>query len=332
MQKIKTIIILGPTSSGKSDLAVELAKKLERTTGKQSEIISVDSRQIYKDMNLGTGKVEGVWRHRDETSTFTYKDISHHLIDFQNPCTHSSERGKYTVVHFRKDALRLIKDISRRDKIPMIVGGTGFWISSLIDNPQFPEVMPNEKLRANLKEKTTKSLFEQLQKQDPQRAATIDSKNKHHLIRALEICQQLGKVPKSKKMPPKNIEFLQIGLDWSVEKLAKKIKKRLASRWTDGMIDEIKNLKTKHAMKWHEIQAFGLAYHWIPLYLQNKLEDSQGNIITNPKKSKQELLDRVYFAEKKYAKQQRTWFKKDRRIIWTTNFDEIVNLASTFIS
>ena len=113
--------------------------------------------------------------------------------------------------------------------------------------------------------------------------------------------------------------------------LAEKIKKRLASRWTDGMIEEIKNLKTKYKMSWGEIEAFGLAYYWIPRYLQGKLTDSQENILKDPGEAKNELLDRVYFAEKNYAKRQRTWFKRDKRIIWTTDFEEILELSKKFL-
>jgi tRNA dimethylallyltransferase len=351
MQKTKVIIILGPTSSGKSDLAVDLAKQIN------GEIISVDSRQIYKDMNLGTGKVEGEWQSalfevppllsqssaplpitppRGTTSsralkTFFYKNIPHHLIDFQAPRTHSSETEKYTVIHFRRDCLKLIKKISNRGKVPILCGGTGFWISALVDNVEFPKVKPNEKLRLKLEKQSVASLFEELQRQDPERAEKIDSQNKYRLVRALEICDQLGTVPKTKANPPKNIDFLQIGLDWPVEKLAEKIKKRLKSRWTDGMIEEIKHLKKKYKMSWEEIQAFGLAYYWIPRYLQGKLTDSQENVIQDPEKARDELLDRVYFAEKNYAKRQRTWFKRDQRIVWENDLKEILKLTKKFL-
>ena len=334
----KCIVILGPTSSGKSDLAVKLAKKVN------GEIISVDSRQIYKDMNLGTGKIEGKWekiknvrslaseKSENLEKVFIYKNIPHHLIDFQNPTTHSSENKKYTVVNFKKDCPKIIRQIANKNKVPILCGGTGFWISVIVDNITLPAVKPNPKLRSKLGKKTPKQLFTQLQKQDPQRAKNIDSKNKFRLIRALEICKELGTVPEPKNNPPKNLNFLQIGLDYPVEKLAIKIKKRLASRWTDGMIKEVKNLKKKHKMSWKNIQAFGLAYYWIPLYLQSKLQNSQGNFITEKKLARNELLQRVYFAEKNYAKRQRTWFQHNKQIIWTTDFKKILKLSKKFLS
>ncbi len=372
MKKTKVIVILGPTSSGKSDLAVRLAKKLEKDVSKKSEIISVDSRQIYKDMDLGTGKVEGEWKEiknprnfrslaseklitdfgsspagkLDEAGSpankagkasekskkiFIYKNIPHHLVDFVSPTTHSQEDKKYSVTNFQKNCLQLIKKINQENKIPILCGGTGFWISAVVDNTIFPEVKPNKKLRVKLEKKNTDELFKILQKKDPDRAKNIDPKNKFRLIRALEICEELGTIPKIKKNAPKNIDFLQVGLDWPKDKLAEKIKKRLESRWTDGMIKEIKNLKEKYKISWEEIQAFGLAYYWIPLYLQNKLLDDQKNIITDPIQAKEELIKRVYFAEKNYAKRQRTWFKRDQRIIWENNLEKILALVDNFL-
>ncbi len=334
MKKTKVIVILGPTSSGKSDLAVELAKKLEKKTGKKSEVISVDSRQIYKDMDLGTGKVEGKWTKREVRSraSYLYKNIPHHLIDFVDPTTHSQEDKKYSVTNFQKDCLQLIKKIDQENKIPILCGGTGFWISAIVDNTIFPEVKPNKKLRAELSKKSNAELFEMLKEKDPERASNIDAENKFRLIRALEICEELGTVPKTKAKPPRNLAFLQIGLDYPVEMLAEKIKKRLESRWTDGMIEEIKNLKEKYQMSWEEIQAFGLAYYWIPLYLQNKLLDDQKNIITDPIQAKEELIKRVYFAEKNYAKRQRTWFKRDKRIVWENDLGKILVLVENFLT
>lgn len=355
MPKINVIILLGPTSSGKSGLAVKLAKKIKANTGQESEIISVDSRQIYKDMDLGTGKVEGKWEDTREViprgeantskknwvrkrwdlviknKTYFYKNIPHHLIDFIEPTTHLLESEKYNVTDFRKDCLRAIKDISSRNNIPILCGGTGFWISSLINNVEFPKVSPNEKLRKKLDKKSVGELFKLLKEEDSERAGNIDSKNKFRLIRALEICDKLGTVPKPKKNPPKNLNFLQIGLDYPVERLGEKIKKRLASRWTDGMIEEVKSLKKKYKMNWKEIEAFGLAYYWIPRYLQGKLKTSQGEIITDAESAKNELLERVYFAEKNYAKRQRTWFNRDKRIIWTTDFEEILKRSKKFL-
>lgn len=359
-EEINIIVIVGPTSSGKSDFAVEIAKK------ENGEIISADSRQIHKDMNLGTGKVEGEWQDKlqitnfkfqtkskfqntnhkipllptlklrktgnpplqkgeNNRRVFVYKNIPHYLIDFISP------KDEYNVSHFKKDAEGLIRKIASRGKTPIVCGGTGFWVRSLVFDEKFPKVKPNEKLRSMLRNKTTGELFEELKKLDSKRARKIDKKNRQRLIRAIEIASELGEVPEVEKMdyeiintPPQSSpilggegnkwvvrlkkenevwNFQQIVLDVKMEDLENKIKKRLEQRFLDGMIKEVENLKEKYNLSWEKIQSFGLAYYWIPLYLQDKI-------------SKDELEKRVYFAERQYAKRQLTWLKKQEGLNW----------------
>ncbi len=348
---IKVVVILGPTSSGKSALAIKLAKEFN------GEIISADSRQIFRHMDLGTGKVEGAWQP-DPTrgeKVFVSEGIAHHLIDFVSP------QEDYNVAQFKADCEKLIEEIAERGKLPVICGGSGFWISAVTDGIVLPEVPPNQKLRARLASKTAPELFAQLEKVDPRRAETIDRNNKLRLIRALEICQALGTVPtlsdlaKSEKEQPKKwdsnpppgalredspalekneksklkkerqapsgtdkFKFLQIGLDQAKEELNEKIKKRLESRWLNGMLQEVQRLHQEHHLSWEKIQSFGLAYHWIPLYLQEKI-------------SLEELKERVYLAEKNYAKRQRTWFKRNQNIHWIKKEEAAALLVSDFM-
>jgi len=306
-EKIKAVVILGPTSSGKSDLAVKIAKKFN------GEIISADSRQIYKDMNLGTGKVEGSWQKKDSGQTFFYKKVPHHLIDFKSP------RSNYNVSHFKKDAQKIILQISKRKKLPILCGGTGFWISALVYDIDFPKVKPDKKLRKKLEKLSCQKLLEKLKKADPQRAKEIDPKNKLRLIRALEICQSMGKVPRHQPKPHPQIDFLLLGIKVSKNELAKKIKLRLQKRLNNKMIKEVELLHRKWRLSWKKIQSFGLAYFWIPLFLQNKI-------------SSRELFERILMAERNYAKRQRTWFKKDKNIIWIENEKEAFKKVKNFIS
>ena len=171
--KTKLLIILGPTASGKSDLAVQLAKKYN------GEIISADSRQVYKGLNIGTGKIT-----KKEMS-----GIKHHLLDVTDP------KKVFTVSQFKTLVEIAIADISSRGKLPIICGGTGFYIQAVVDNIILPEVPPNKKLREKLNKKTTTELFEILKKLDNERAKNIDAKNPRRLIRAIEIAEKLGKVP-----------------------------------------------------------------------------------------------------------------------------------------
>lgn len=311
----KTIIILGPTSSGKSDVAIKLAKKFN------GEVISADSRQIYKNMDLGTGKVEGDWKKSGHTfiktkkirKSFTSGGVIHHLVDIISP------KAEYNISHFQKDCRLLIKDISSRNKLPIICGGTGFWISAIVDGIIFPEVKPNKKLRKKLNKKSTEQLFSQLEKIDLARARTIDKNNKVRLIRAIEIVTAIGSVPKkTANCKLQTANYLQIGINCPKEILEKRIEKRLKSRFEAGMVDEAERLKYKYHLSWKKIQSFGLAYYWIPLYLQGKI-------------SEEEMRYRTFLAERNYAKRQRTWFKRDKRIIRENNYPKIERLVKEFL-
>jgi len=302
----KSIVILGATSSGKSSLAVKLAKDFN------GEIISADSRQIFKDMNLGTGKVEGKWEKLKNKKFFVYRDIPHHLIDFISP------KKNYNVSHFKKDCEEKILDIIKRGKVPIICGGTGFWIQAVVDDANFPEIKPNLKLRQELKTRTIEELFKILKKIDPKRSSTIDKKNRVRLIRAIEITKVLGKVPSPRTVNPSNarkikgisIEFLQIGISIDQEKIIEKIKTRLKKRFRAGMIEEILNLYKKYDLTQEKINNLGIAYSLVPLYKKKEI-------------NQKELFNRIVKAEKNYAKRQNTWFKKDPRIFWNNNYSTI---------
>lgn len=303
------VVILGPTSSGKSDIAIFLAKKFN------GEVISADSRQVYKDMNLGTGKVAGEWRLLNKNSkekAFYSEDIPHHLLDFRSP------RGDYNISHFKKDCEKKIKEITARGKLPIICGGTGFWIDAVVSGVILPEVKPNLALRKKLEKKSTEYLVSQIKKLDCDRARNIDLKNRVRIIRAIEIVEKLGKVPKLKNKKSSVFEFLKIGIDWPQEILDEKIKKRLDGRWQDGMISEIQNLKEKYNLSWKKIQSFGLGYFWIPLFIQNKI-------------SEKELKEKVYIAERGYAKRQKTWFYRDKKIVWENEKNKINILLKNFL-
>lgn len=340
-KKSKLIVILGPTSSGKSEVAVRLAKKLG------GEIISADSRQIYRGMDIGTGKVESgqsdeipqnftnskIYAGSQKYTSFHSEGIPHYLINVVNPT------ANYNVSNFKKDAEKIIADILKRGKLPIICGGTGFWIKAIVDNVNFPEVRPNNKLRKELEKYLAEKLFKMLEKLDPRRAKNIDRLNKIRLIRAIEICKVIGKVPVLELGSSTSLDlevelpsFLQIGLFIPKEKLYENIKKRLKKRFEAGMIEEISRLK-KTGLSWKKIQSFGLGYYWIPLYLHPVKSRKTGlaSPVFNRVKNKQELFEKVYLAEKNYAKRQMTWFKRDKRIKWLKNYKEIEKEVKKFI-
>lgn len=272
MKHSKIIAIVGPTAAGKSAFAVSLAKKIN------GEIVSADSRQVYKSLNIGAGKI-------------TKKEmggVKHYMLDVASPSK------TYTVADYKKDALKAIEKIISRGKTPIIVGGSGFFIDAVTKNIDFPEVPPNKKLRTSLAKLSLNKLQEKLKKLDPKRYKNIDTKNPVRLIRAIEIATKLGKVPSKKSKPIFEVETIY--LDFPDKKLKARIHKRLLARMKMGMVNEAKKLH-KNGLSWKRMEQLGLEYRYLARYLQNKI-------------SKEEMLVQLESEIWKYAKRQRTWFKK----------------------
>lgn len=307
----KIIAVVGPTASGKSELAVKIAKKYN------GEIISADSRQVYRGMDIGTGKVTGSWKihsesnkslssradegARDLSKVYIYKSIPHYGIDIASPKT------QYSVTQFQKYAKKIIKDIHSRGKLPILCGGTGHWIDAVVLEQQMPQVKPNPALRKKLEKLNTTQLFAKLAKLDPQRAQTIDAKNPRRLIRALEIILSTGK-PVPALTAESKYDVLWLGITTEQEKLYSKIDKRLSQRLKQNMIQEVKTLHSQ-GISWKRLQDFGLEYKFCALYLQNKI-------------SLQALETELSQAIKHYAKRQLTWFKRNKNIHWISKTSE----------
>jgi len=303
----KIIIILGPTASGKSALAVKIAKKIG------GEIISADSRQVYSELNIGSGKVDGRWENEHKCSTsnveqnnkvFKYKNVPHYCIDIVSP------KKIFTVVDFKKCADKAIEKIFAKNKTPIIVGGTGLYIQAVADNIVLPEVKPDWKLRKQLEKKTTEEMFRMLKKLDPRRAENIDAKNPRRLIRAIEIAKKLGKVPKISKISNlKSKIFFQIGIKLPDNVLRKNIEKRIKKMLKDGLVAETKKLKGS-GLSWKRIYEFGFEYKYPAMFLQGKID-------------KKEMLAKMLIENRQYAKRQMTWFKKDKRIKWISKKEQV---------
>lgn len=279
IHKLKVVTIVGPTASGKTSLSIEIAKHFN------GEVISADSRQVYRDMDLGTGKVT-----KEEM-----QGVPHHLLDVADP----SE--VYTGSDFVRDAAAAIASICGRGRLPIIAGGTFFYIDLLRGKMQAAPVEPNQKLRATLEQRTDEELFAELQEKDPQRAKTIDQENRRRLIRALEIIDALGTVP-----PPtpaqSPYDMLLIGVDITTEQLHDNIYKRLLERIDEGMIEEVKRLR-ESGVSCQRLDELGLEYRYIAKHLQGEL-------------TKDEMLDTLNTKIRQYAKRQMTWLKRDPKIEW----------------
>ncbi len=277
MQKI--IVILGQTTSGKSALAVKLARQFK------GEVISADSRQVYKGLDIGTAKI----------TNKEMRGVPHHLLDVANP------KKQFTVAQYKKMADRKIKEILARKKVPIIAGGTGFYIDAVTKNLILPKVPPNKKLRKQLVTKGASALFVVLKKLDPSRAKTIDKNNKVRLIRAIEIAKYLGKVPRLESKPL-SYEFLKIGLKLPEKKLKRKIKNGLRKRIRGGMAVELHALRAR-GVPWKRFMELGFDQRYVALYLQRKMNEK-------------EMIEKQFLGNWQYAKRQMTWFKRDPEIKW----------------
>jgi len=268
MGKKKILVIVGPTASGKSELAVKLAKKFG------GEIISADSRQVYRGLDIGTGKIT-----RKEMG-----GVPHHLLDVADP------KKVFSAADFKRLASNSLQYIVAKQKLPIVVGGTGFYIDALAGKVSLPPVPPNKLSRKKLEKLDNKRLFAMLEGKDPVRARSIDKNNKVRLIRALEIVESLGKVPARQHSMPTNLEFIYIGL--KPTNLEKRIENRVKNLFKNGLLKEIEKLK-KAGVSEERLKEFGFDYD-DPTY------------------------ERVVSESIKYAKRQRTWFKRNKKIKWFT--------------
>ena len=271
----KIIVIAGPTATGKSDYAVALAKKVG------GEIISADSRQVYKGLDIGSGKI----------TKREMRGIPHHLLDVASP------KRTFSVTQFKRLASKAISEIYKRGRTPIICGGSGFYIDTVLYDTTIPEVPPNQTLRKKLSRNTPAENFALLKRLAPSRARTIDKHNNVRLIRAIEIATALGTVPKTKRKKRYDIQWHY--LDFPDETLRERIHIRLLKRMRHGMVAEVERLH-EQGLSWKRLESLGLEYRYLALYLQGKL-------------TKQEMLLQLELAIWHFAKRQRTWFKKYAR-------------------
>lgn len=308
----KLIVILGPTASGKTRWSLDIAKDIA------GEIISADSRQIYRKMNIGTAKEPGTWQRRfgwNELPRRTYyvEDIPHHLIDFLDP-------GKrFTVAEFRDKAIKYIKMAHAHDRVPMLVGGTGLYIQAIVDNYKIPRVEPNKKLRQGFEEKTTQELVLLLEQLDPAGAAQIDQKNRRRLIRALEVCIFTGKpFSEQKQLGDPLFDALQIGIQVDRDVLYTRINERVDQMMDAGLLNEIEAL-LKQKYTWHLPSMSGVGYRQFQPYF-----DGDATLETVVEKLKRDT--------RQFARRQMTWFRRDKRITWCRTIEQADEHIQKFLA
>ena len=294
MDKPKVIVICGPTASGKTALSIELAKKIN------GEIVSADSMQIYKDMDIGSAKVT-----KDEMD-----GIKHYLIDTVSP----DER--YSVADYKKAAKAAIKEILEKNKVPIIVGGTGLYVDSLIYEIEYNNIKIDEEYRQLLKSikenEGLEKLYEMAQEIDPEAMKKISKNDYKRISRVLEIYHETGKTKTQQEAESRLKEipynYKVFAIDYERKKLYDRINKRVDIMIENGLIKEVQNLLNKYERFPTAMQ--GLGYKEVKQYLENQI-------------SKEEMIEKIKQESRRYAKRQMTWFKKNDNTIWINGLDSI---------
>lgn len=299
--KPKVVVIVGPTASGKTSLSIELAKKID------GEIISADSMQIYKDMDIGTAKVT-----KEEA-----QGIKHYLVD----CVSPDER--YTVSDFKKDSENAIEEILKKEKTPIVVGGTGLYVNSLIYGIEYQDMKFDEKYRDELmQEAKTQEGLEKLWKKanaiDPEAMKKISQNDAKRIVRVLEIYNATGKTKTYNEILSRQKEvkydFKVFGINFERQKLYDRINRRVDIMFEQGLEEEVRKLIQKYSSFPTAMQ--GLGYKEVVEYFDGKLKYD-------------EMVDKIKQESRRYAKRQLTWFRRNEKIIWLDgekNTKENVNI------
>ena len=294
--KPTVIVICGPTASGKTALSIELAKKVN------GEIVSCDSMQIYKDMDIGTAKPT-----KDEM-----QGIEHHLIDYVSP------DARYSVADYKKDAKKEIKEIIEKGKTPIIVGGTGLYIDSLIYEIEYPNIEFDEKYRKDLEERAEKeglqALYEEAKKIDEIAMKKISPNDQKRILRVLEIYNATGKNKTEQELESRKndveYDYHVYALNWDRDLLYERINKRVDLMIKQGLVEEVKMIYKKYNKFPTAMQ--GLGYKEIAQYIEGKT-------------SKEDAIEKIKMETRRYAKRQITWFKKNKQTIWLNGQENIQN-------
>jgi len=324
MTKNKIIVILGPTASGKTKLAVELASKFN------GEIVSADSRQVYRGMDIGTGKDLKDYRleipnpndqlpnkFKIQNSKLKIIEIPYHLIDVANP------KEQFDLAQYQKMAFRAIDDILKRGKLPILAGGSGLYLQAVVENYKLSEAKKDLALRKKLEKLSAAELFNKLKKLVPKMAVKLnqsDKNNKRRLIRYLEIVGQDHNF--KSRAGKRKYNALIIGVNFSRDILKQRIFKRLLERLKEqNMIGEVERLH-EQGLSWKRLEDFGLEYKFVSLYLEGELQY-------------EEMVEKLNLAIYQFAKRQMTWFKRwekqGAKINWLKDFKKIEKLTKEFL-
>lgn len=303
----KLIAIVGPTASGKSGIAISLAQTFN------GEIVSADSRQLYRGLDIGTAKDPGEWKRINGDTRYVLESgVIEHMVDILDP------DQEFTAAEYQHRAFEVIDEVLGRGRVPFLVGGTGLYVQAVIDHLQFPDVAPNPELRARLEKKSLVELQNTYAACDPVGAMTIDENNKRRLIRAIEVCMVSQKpFSELQRNGVPRYEVLQLGVELYRQALYGQIDRRASEMIQHGLVEEVQELinrgvdPTKSAMT-------GIGYREVVDYLQGQL-------------GFEEMIEEIQKNSRRLAKRQLTWFKRDNRIKWMTSEGEAERLVRNFL-
>lgn len=283
-------VVLGPTASGKSDWVNSFAHKFN------GEVVSADSRQVFKDFSIGTNKEKGKWKKRENKPQYVVDGIDYHLIDFVSP------KAYFNVYEYQKKAQKTIQDIHKRGHLPFISGGTGMYIDAVVDNWELIEESYDEGLRKELSGKSNIELLKRLQVSDPQGAKKIDMHNTARLIRAIEIIELTGKKKANEVTKAGSLyTTIKIGISKEREELYRHINKRVELMFEEGLLEEVQRLQKVYETSLPVFYSIG--YKELVLYL-------------NGESTLEEAKDKIKQNTRHYAKRQMTWWRRDKTVIW----------------
>lgn len=296
-EKNALVVVLGPTASGKSALGIALAQSFA------GEIVSADSRQVYRGLDIGTAKVTPAEQAL----------VPHHLLDVVDP-------GEvYTVAQFQRAAIDAIDEILARGKQPFLVGGSPHYIQAVVDHLAIPQIPPQPELRAQLEARPLAVLLAQLEELDPQSASTIDRQNPRRVIRALEVCIASGRPFSQQRGSAAPLyRCLLLGIQWERSQLYQRIDVRVDERMQQGMVQEVHDLLAR-GVSHERLEALGLEYRFVSRWLRGEFS------------SEAEMVQRLKYAIHDFTRRQLTWFRRDTRIIWIDGATSPISRAERLV-
>ncbi|MCR4279088.1 MAG: tRNA (adenosine(37)-N6)-dimethylallyltransferase MiaA [bacterium] len=303
----RIVCVVGPTSSGKTSLSIRLAKHFN------GEVVNADARQCYRDFTIGTGTPKGERKVFHGRKAYMVDDVPHYLIDFLDP-THV-----LTAPEWRDMALRAVRGITKRNHLPLIVGGTGLYVKALVDNYAFPNVSPNSEFRKAFQNKPLSELVALLKKLDPVASEIVDLKNPRRVIRALEVVTFTGKTFSERRRVGKPVvEAFQVGMMLSREELFSRIDTEVEEMVERGWIDEIREIQRKN-IPLDAPAMTSIGYRELLAYIQGE-------------RTLEKAIATCKTAVHHYAKRQETWYKRDPRIHWAHTEDEAFGMVEGWLN